>query len=704
MGAFIGALYAIGYTPDQMDSLVTSEEFLMAANGVFENRYNYYYSRQDNSAAIVSLKIKNNFNVLSALPTNLMQPTLMDLMLLEGMSTAAAYADYDFDKLMVPFRCVAADIENREQVIFDGGNLSTAVRASVTYPFYFEPVKIDGRMLFDGGLYNNFPSDVMYDEFLPDYIIGSNVTGNIDPPEEDDLLSQLKNMIMDKTMYDPVCEHGVIVETDVDAGTFEFNNPAEIIESGYREALKYIDTIRTEVARRHEVDSLNKKRLKFQESLDPLTINEVSVTGVNSSQARYVSKVIGLKDKDESLTFDQLRHRFYRLVQDNKIKYAYPTAVKSEDDDHYTLNIHVKKDREISVDFGGHISSKPVNTGYVGLNYNHFAHRSISLHANSYFGRFYGSVMTRLNFEFPGENMFSLSPVFAMNRWDYFKSFANFFEESKPSFIVQNDWYAGVIATKPIGTNGLAEADVKYSRMLDQYYQDDLFTPTDTSDQTYFRNVTAGVKLEWSTLNHKQFPTSGKFFDLKTRYVNGREETILGSTSFSNEQFNAYRDWVQIEIEADGYFRVGKFFSPGLYFKGLFSNRPLFTNYSATIISAPAFRPVPESHTFFQEEFRAHQYLAGGLKGIFNFTKNIHLRVEAYTFVPYQRILRDDENMAAYSEPWERPYFMSSTSLVYHSPLGPLSFSANYYENRPVENWSFIFSFGYVLFNKRAFE
>lgn len=704
MGAFIGALYAMGYSPEQMDSLVNSTQFELAAGGDFENKYQYYYYNREQSAEMVKLLINNKFNVQSVLPTNLIKPTLMDLLLLESMSVPAAAAAYNFDSLMVPFRCIAADIEHKKEVVFRDGNLSEAVRASVTYPFYFEPVTFGQRMLFDGGLYNNFPIDVLYDEFIPDYIIGSNVTANVDPPKDNDLLSQLENMIMDKSSFDPVCEHGLIIQSELDVGTFDFDNIRSVIDSGYAEALKMIDSIRVDVKRVETAGALSAKRLAFhKKSSAPLTINNVSVSGVSAAQAQYVEKVVGLRKREDSLTFDDMRHRFYHLIQDDKIRYAYPSA-QQNDDGQYTLNVYVKEEKEIAVEFGGHVSSRPVNTGYVGLKYRHFARRSVTLSANTYFGKYYGSVSTRIRFEFPGKNKFSLEPVFTLNRWDYFKSFANFFEESKPSYIVQNDWYTGILATKPFGTSGIVQADVKYARLLDQYYQNDLFTPTDTTDKTYFRNFTAGLKIEMSSLNQKQFPTEGFYFEVKSRYINGREETIYGNTADVNEQFNAFREWFQLELEAQHYFRVGKFFSPGAMIKGVWTNRPLFSNYSATIISAPAFQPVPESRTFFQEEFRAHQYLAGGLKTIFNFTKSIHLRIEGYAFLPYQRIERGPNNEAILGTPWETPYIMGSSSLVYHSPLGPLSFSANYYENRPSEHWSFLFSFGYIIFNKRAFE
>ena len=55
-----------------------------------------------------------------------------------------------------------------------------AIRASMTVPFYFKPVRINGDLMFDGGMYNNFPSDVAYNDFNPDVMIGSQVALNND--------------------------------------------------------------------------------------------------------------------------------------------------------------------------------------------------------------------------------------------------------------------------------------------------------------------------------------------------------------------------------------------------------------------------------------------------------------------------------------------------------------------------------------------
>ena len=65
-----------------------------------------------------------------------------------------------FDNLFVPFRCVAADIEANDEDVLGDGQLGDALRASMAVPFYFSPVRVNGRLLFYGGMYNNFPLDV----------------------------------------------------------------------------------------------------------------------------------------------------------------------------------------------------------------------------------------------------------------------------------------------------------------------------------------------------------------------------------------------------------------------------------------------------------------------------------------------------------------------------------------------------------------
>ena len=78
------------------------------------------------------------------------------------------------------------------------GDLGDAVRASMSFPFVFKPIEIDSILAYDGGIYNNFPTDIMRKDFHPDIIIGSTVSANPGQPQENNLMSQMENMIMQK--------------------------------------------------------------------------------------------------------------------------------------------------------------------------------------------------------------------------------------------------------------------------------------------------------------------------------------------------------------------------------------------------------------------------------------------------------------------------------------------------------------------------
>ena len=187
---------------------------------------------------------------------------------MEGMAPASAAANYNFDSLFIPFRCVASDIESKKSVVFQNGDLGEAVRASLSYPFYLKPIKVDGKLLFDGGMYNNFPSNVMYEHCFPDIIIGSNVSGKVSPPDEDNLISQLKSMLINRMDYDVQCPNGILIEPKVNSSTFDFSNPKAQIDSGYVATIRQIETIKNRITRRVDTTELSKKRKHFFQQMN----------------------------------------------------------------------------------------------------------------------------------------------------------------------------------------------------------------------------------------------------------------------------------------------------------------------------------------------------------------------------------------------------------------------------------------------------
>ncbi len=120
-------------------------------------------------------------------------------------------------------------------------------------------------------------------------------------------------------------------------------------------------------------------------------------------------------------------------------------------------------------------------------------------------------------------------------------------------------------------------------------------------------------------------------------------------------------------------------------------------------MASPAFTPIPESKVIFLSNYRAHSYLAGGVKIVSHLHKRIDLRVEGYLFQPYQEIVQNEDQSVSYGPEFAKRSVMASTAFVWHSPLGPLSLSVNYYD-RANEQFSFFFNVGYIIFNRSAME
>jgi len=95
--------------------------------------------------------------------------------------------------------------------------------------------------------------------------------------------------------------------------------------------------------------------------------------------------------------------------------------------------------------------------------------------------------------------------------------------------------------------------------------------------------------------------------------------------------------------------------------------------------------------------------LAVGLKPIYNLTNTLHLRAEAYWFVPYQSFLRLPDNSATYSNPFSSSQFMAETSLVFNFKVASASLFANYYSSS-VSQWNFGVNIGLLLFNPKFIE
>ena len=153
MGSVIGALYAIGYRSDQLEKIVMEQDWdVLLTDKIFRKEVSIeekmYNDRYIGSLPIAKYKI--------ILPTGLVGGQRISKLLAD--LTFSAQHINDFNKLRIPFRCIATDIETGEAVVLDSGFLPEALRTSMSIPSAFTPVKTDGKLLVDGGLSRNLPA------------------------------------------------------------------------------------------------------------------------------------------------------------------------------------------------------------------------------------------------------------------------------------------------------------------------------------------------------------------------------------------------------------------------------------------------------------------------------------------------------------------------------------------------------------------
>lgn len=170
MGGLVGAFYSMGASPAEMRKLLRDQNWteLLSSGPSFEKLS--FRRKEDKRNFQSGLEIGLRKGV--SLPLGVSSAHYIGLLV---DRLALPYHDLkSFDELPIPFRCVATDFLNAKPEVLKDGSLGSAMRATMSIPGVFPPVERDGKVLVDGGLVNNIPTDVMC-EFQPDMIIAVDV-------------------------------------------------------------------------------------------------------------------------------------------------------------------------------------------------------------------------------------------------------------------------------------------------------------------------------------------------------------------------------------------------------------------------------------------------------------------------------------------------------------------------------------------------
>lgn len=714
MGSIVGALYAMGYTPDEMLQIMTSKEFLDWAFGVIPKEDLYYFLLPEKTPEIVRFNLgllkpdttHNPTQILDKIiPESVINPMPMNFAFMQLFDPYTAQCGGDFDKLFVPYRAIAANVNTKSKQIFDSGSLGDAVRASMSIPVAYKPITIDGNLMYDGGIYDNFPVKPMEEEFHPDIMIGSRLASNDTtdvPLSEKNVMSQLLTFIMQENDYTIAPENGIVVTCPTqDFSMFDFQHAQAIYRKGYEIGIEMIDSIKSRIPREVLPETRHIQRQAFKSRTPVMLFNkDITIEGVDNSEKEYIARQF--YSKDSLLTIDDVYRGFIRNISTQKLSDLRPQATYNSDKGSFDLHLIAQSKEGLSVGLGGFITSRNANSFYLGAHYRTLRLNSFDLDAGVYIGQTYqaGLLSGRMDV---GRSLPMYLRLLIVSQMQHYNESAKFFYAfNAPTFVSNNENYAKLSLGLPIAGRAKFELSAGYGYLIDRYYQGNIkgynSSARDISKYS-LGQISAHIESNW--LDNATYPTRGGLFKATASYIYGKEYTTPILTK--DEYRENIHNYLQLRASAQYYIPINSPFALGLRGEFVYNTNTLCANYTASIVQAPSFTPTPSTVNTFDMGMRANQFVAVGIIPIWKIINNLQLRTEFYAFAPLRPIVEDDNYQAAFGQPFEHITYFAEASVVYSLPWASLSLYGNY-SYLPSSLWNFGISLGIQLFAPKFIE
>ena len=298
MGAVVGALYAMGYSVDEIELYLKRVDWeAVLSNDLPRDRLGYL-DRSTEEKYLLSFKLtENSIELPNAFNYGYNMLKEMDYL------TQSAHSQNDFSKLQIPFFCVATNLETGEAHVFDRGNLSDALRASVSYPSIFSPYRVNGNLYVDGGVANNLPIDALKEKGVST-IIAVDVQATLYSKDElssiDKVLEQVGSFQNNISYQEQVKNADILIRPAINKYSIsDYKDTDTLISLGYLETQKHIKELLP-------LSCLSCMKPKSNKALprEKVYVQQIEVRGAKSTSSSFINA---------KLDFDE--PRFYRTDQ-----------------------------------------------------------------------------------------------------------------------------------------------------------------------------------------------------------------------------------------------------------------------------------------------------------------------------------------------------------------------------------------------------
>ncbi|MEH6534868.1 MAG: patatin-like phospholipase family protein [Psychroserpens sp.] len=561
MGAIVGSLYASGYSGKQLDSIFGNLDFDTVISDNLPRSSKNFYERDNTEKYAISLPF-NKFKL--KLPSALSRGQNV-FNLLSKLTLHVSEID-NFEKLPIPFFCIATNIETGEQVILDSGNLPLSITASGAFPTLFQPVNIDDKVLIDGGVSNNYPIDELKAKGM-DIIIGVDVQDDLATREEmvsaPDVLLQINNFrtINDMKLKSEMTD--IYIKPDIKGfSVVSFSEGEKIVENGKKAALEKLRQLE-ELPKIMANDKHSELDLTYKDSI---IINGISVRGNERYTRSYILGKLKLKG-NEKVSYSNFSKGVNNLVATNNFDAFQYEFKKSKDKEGYDLSAKLTENSVATfLKLGIHFDDLYKSAALANLTKKRLLFNNDVVSFDLILGD-----NVRYNFEYFIDKGFYWS-VGLRSRY-------NQFEKNIPAELLLDE--AQLIAS------GINKLEVKLRDQTNQFYLQTLFrkdfalsigaehkrltiksetiTIDNETDEFLFENTdyfSAFANLKLDTYDDKYYPSSGVYF-------NGDVHSYLFASNF-NKDFDHFSiakadigyafsisDKMSFNFQASGGFKFG---------------------------------------------------------------------------------------------------------------------------------------------------
>ncbi len=707
MGAMVGAFYAAGYTPAEMQRFFFRESQAWFAPGTLLQEGRYYGMGKAHDITLGEIPIDFLTRGDLPLPDQLFSDFEINLRLNQRLTPISSGVGDDFDSLLVPYRSVGADLYRKKALLFSQGSLALAVRVSISVPLFFAPITTRTHInLVDGGVYDNFPVEPMQKVFQPDYIIGVHVGApplTLEEFKAKGYYWRLFSHLADPLSWQKMPARSFFIQPDLgemSSTAFNEERAAFAIQRGYEAAKACIQELRHEIGpRRLDSVAFARKRAYLRQLRSyPIRVDSVSFYPARRAEAFFYRRVVGIRAGDV-IVWERLRHSLLSVRQAASFYSIFP-EFRATEGGGTQLSFYVRPRGAYSIRTGLAVFSPAGYAWQVGVRAEKVWWAGWQGEILMTQGTFVQGLEARVRIRPPMPWQLYLVGESRIFRYNYQAMGQSWLPRPRQAGLFSDvDWLMG----GGTWTWRQAEMSLLVHRLL---YRDRYSLPNGPELGSRLSAQAVSWEVVANSEDDRQYPTRGRTFELGIALAGGIENPVRPQPLYRS----AEHYWPQGRLRLRQHVAIVPGFSVGAKIEAGASLQKPFADSVAALLASPRYDPFPESPQLFLPELYNRLFGAVGGHLTIALKRKILLRVEGSLYQPLARLAFPTTTNPEGAIQWPLPnaprlslYRYLMMGVYYKSFVGPIGAFLAYYDRQPNPLRVFL-HLGYTLFPRRPWQ